>query len=1057
MTVATSTNVNSYAGNGSTTTFAYAFKIFEDSDLTVVLINDTTGVETTQTLTADYTVTGAGSASGGNVVFGTAPASGVTVKIRRVLPLTQNTDYVANDPFPAEAHEQALDKLTMLVQQEASDLDLAISFPEGDIGSGINNIIPSVPDRKGRVLAFNSTTGAVEAGPEIGDVSTIADITADISTLADIQDGTVATNAITTVSGISASVTNVSSVSGDVSTVAGVSANVTTVAGVASDVTDVAGVATEIGILGTADVVSDLNTLGTADVVSDMNTLGTAANVTNMDTVAGSITNVNTVATNISDINSFSDIYRVAATDPTTSLDEGDLFYDTTFNVLKYYNGTSWVTVAGFSLPTASASILGGVKVGTGLSISSGVLSADATGITIEDEGSALTTAASTLNFTGNGVVASGTTADKTITITDTSYSNATTSVAGLMSASDKTKLDGVEAGATADQSAAEIKTSYESNADTNAFTDAEQTKLSGIATSATANPNAIDNVVEDTTPQLGGNLDVNGNDIVSASNGAVNLDPDGSGKVTFKGNATRGAGQFVLNCEQNSHGITLKGPAHSAAASYTLTLPDDDGNDGDALKSDGSGNLSFGTPYELIIEKVGSSTPTLPVINATNTDLSIAMGHQGNVGADCPNSLSIMGTIVKNGTTNNLASIAIGAVSEVAGGLVQTAVGPYAYAGAYGTQHTLALGGSRATGTLSTAVGNATSATTYGATASSSISIGYQAKASHTNSVAIGRDSISSATNRISLGSTSQTVEISGAYRLPSTDGSASQVLQTDGSGTLTFATVSSGGLAALVDDTTPQLGGSLDVNGNSIVSVSAGNIAITPDTTGSIILDGLNWPQADGSANQVLYSNGSGQLAFKTVLSNLVEDTTPQLGGNLDAQSNNITSLGTINTHTVPSGTGTFALTTDITFTEVSDDTTPQLGGNLDLNSSNITGTGDITPTGDIKPTTYQDTVGTESSGALDLSTGNVFSHAPSANVTYAFNNPPSSGTAFGFTLKVSPSATITQTWPASVDWAGGTAPDATASGETDVFTFYTQDGGTTYFGFQAGNAMA
>jgi hypothetical protein len=105
----------------------------------------------------------------------------------------------------------------------------------------------------------------------------------------------------------------------------------------------------------------------------------------------------------------------------------------------------------------------------------------------------------------------------------------------------------------------------------------------------------------------------------------------------------------------------------------------------------------------------------------------------------------------------------------------------------------------------------------------------------------------------------------------------------------------------------------------------------------------------------------------------------------------------------------------------------------------------------------TIYEEFVGTESSGTLDLSTGNVFSHAPSTNTTYVFSNPPSTGTAFGFTLKVSPSATITQTWPASVDWAGGSAPTATASGETDVFAFYTQDGGTTYYGFQAGDAMA
>jgi len=66
------------------------------------------------------------------------------------------------------------------------------------------------------------------------------------------------------------------------------------------------------------------------------------------------------------------------------------------------------------------------------------------------------------------------------------------------------------------------------------------------------------------------------------------------------------------------------------------------------------------------------------------------------------------------------------------------------------------------------------------------------------------------------------------------------------------------------VVSDTTPQLGGDLDVNGHSIVSASAGNIAITPDTTGDIVLDGLNWPQADGSADQILKTDGSGQLAW-------------------------------------------------------------------------------------------------------------------------------------------------------------------------------------------------
>jgi hypothetical protein len=99
----------------------------------------------------------------------------------------------------------------------------------------------------------------------------------------------------------------------------------------------------------------------------------------------------------------------------------------------------------------------------------------------------------------------------------------------------------------------------------------------------------------------------------------------------------------------------------------------------------------------------------------------------------------------------------------------------------------------------------------------------------------------------------------------------------------------------------------------------------------------------------------------------------------------------------------------------------------------------------------------VGTITGTTLDLTSGNVFSHAPAANATYVFSNPPTTGTAYGFTLKVTPSGTYTVTWPASVDWAGGTAPDAPASGATNVYTFYTQDGGTTYYGFLAGAAMA
>lgn len=89
-------------------------------------------------------------------------------------------------------------------------------------------------------------------------------------------------------------------------------------------------------------------------------------------------------------------------------------------------------------------------------------------------------------------------------------------------------------------------------------------------------------------------NIDVSSNSIVTASNADINLVPNGNGKVTVHGNATSGSGQIKLNCEQNSHGIVLKGPAHSAQASYTLTLPNALGNDDQVLKTDASGNLAW-------------------------------------------------------------------------------------------------------------------------------------------------------------------------------------------------------------------------------------------------------------------------------------------------------------------------------------------------------------------------------------------------------------------------------------------------------------------------------
>ena len=100
--------------------------------------------------------------------------------------------------------------------------------------------------------------------------------------------------------------------------------------------------------------------------------------------------------------------------------------------------------------------------------------------------------------------------------------------------------------------------------------------------------------LLSDTTPQLGGNLDVQGSEInTSTTNGNIKLNPNGTGVVEVKG-AGGNDGTLQLNCSANSHGVKIKSPPHSAAASYTLTLPNDDGNANQVLKTDGSGALSW-------------------------------------------------------------------------------------------------------------------------------------------------------------------------------------------------------------------------------------------------------------------------------------------------------------------------------------------------------------------------------------------------------------------------------------------------------------------------------
>lgn len=124
----------------------------------------------------------------------------------------------------------------------------------------------------------------------------------------------------------------------------------------------------------------------------------------------------------------------------------------------------------------------------------------------------------------------------------------------------------------------------------------------------------------------------------------------------------------------------------------------------------------------------------------------------------------------------------------------------------------------------------------------------------------------------------------------------------------------------------------------------------------------------------------------------------------------------------------------------------------------------TGDVDITGELIADSFNQTFATVTSSGnsatVNCEAANVFSHTLTENTTFTFSNPPASGIAYGFALKIIQDASAsgyTVTWPVSVDWASATAPTLTATASAvDQFVFYTHDDGATWYGFTSGQAL-
>ena len=159
MTVTTATARVVYNGNGSTTAFAVPFRFLENSHVAVFL-RDAAGAQTQWVENTQYSLAGADLAAGGTLTVLTSPtdytpASGEKLVIVRAVPITQETDYVENDPFPAETHERALDKLTMVNQEQTERLDRTITIPETDTAAG-SFVLPGDTARANMFMGFDA-------------------------------------------------------------------------------------------------------------------------------------------------------------------------------------------------------------------------------------------------------------------------------------------------------------------------------------------------------------------------------------------------------------------------------------------------------------------------------------------------------------------------------------------------------------------------------------------------------------------------------------------------------------------------------------------------------------------------------------------------------------------------------------------------------------------------------------------------------------------------------------------------------------------------------------
>ena len=346
MTISTTIIKVSYSGDGTQTVFPYTFKINAEADIQVI-IRASNGTETVKTLTTHYSVSGVGSASGGNVTMVTAPSATETIVIRRDTTQTQTVDLVENDPFTAETVEGAFDKSVAIVQELQEEVDRSIKLSRTNTITSTEFTVDAAT-RANKILAFDAN-GEIAVTQELGTYTGNWAASTSYSARDIVKDTTTnnifIANTAHTSSGSLPLTTNTDSAKWDLlvdaaSTTASASAAATSATNSANSATASANSASAAALSESNAATSESNATTSASNAST-----SATNASNSATAAA-----NSASAAEAYADNFDDTYLGAkASNPSVDndgdpLDDGALYFDTTNNVMKVYDlgTTTW-------------------------------------------------------------------------------------------------------------------------------------------------------------------------------------------------------------------------------------------------------------------------------------------------------------------------------------------------------------------------------------------------------------------------------------------------------------------------------------------------------------------------------------------------------------------------------------------------------------------------------------------------------------------------------------------------------------------------------------------